>query len=88
MLAVIIPTVWLAVALFFVALCRMAARGDASTAPVIVRGLDELSTSSGTMPALAPVRLRRLHTATPCRSRTARRAQAPRRAPHSGRQRP
>ena len=32
MLFVLIPLVWLAVAAFFVILCRMAARGDASAA--------------------------------------------------------
>jgi hypothetical protein len=86
MLAVIIPTVWLTIALLFVALCRMAARGDASAARADARGLDVLPAGATLM--AAPSRLRRRDTATPCRARGARPAQAPQRVLHGGRQRP
>jgi hypothetical protein len=85
-LAVIIAAVWLAVALFFVALCRMAARGDADAALADARRREGLSTLPAATRFLPRARLRRLDAAPPCRERTPRRA--PQRASHGGRQRP
>jgi hypothetical protein len=88
MLAVIIPTVWLAIALFFLALCRMAARGDESRAapgPRVLAQAPPLRTVT-----LAPSsRLHRRYSTTPCRTAGARTvSRAPLRAAHGARQRP
>ncbi len=43
MLLILIPIVWLAVAVLFVCICAMAARGDAQPAPLIDTSPAELS---------------------------------------------
>jgi hypothetical protein len=88
MLAVIIPTVWLAVALFFVGLCRMAARGDTSAASTGPARLEDLTASRALTPQPAPSRLRRPASVSPCRTASPARAHAFLRSPHGGRQHP
>jgi hypothetical protein len=88
MLVIIIPAVWLTVALFFVALCRMAARGDADAVLADAHRHEEFGALRVPTQPLPRARLRRLDTAPPCRARTPRRAPAPQRAAHGGRQRP
>jgi hypothetical protein len=92
MLAVIIPTVWLAVAMFFVILCRMAARADAghtpaaiSHAPATITLHERLSPASALLPPAS--RLRHRDPLTSCRTRPARRMRVAQGAPHGGRSR-
>jgi hypothetical protein len=87
-LAILIPTVWLTLAAFFVLLCRIAARGDrdvAAASPPIPR----ITLSEGGRLVLAPSANRRLAAGT-CRARTSRRLLATERTErtaHSGRPR-
>jgi hypothetical protein len=92
MLAVIIPTVWLAVAMFFVILCRMAARADASHAPATIAHApttialhERLSPTSALLPPTS--RLRNREPLTSCRTRPARRLRVVPGAAHGGRPR-
>ena len=85
MLAVIIPTVWLAVAMFFVILCRMAARADASHAPATIALDQRLSPASALLPPAS--RLRHRNPATPCRTHPVRRMRVAQGALHGGRPR-
>jgi hypothetical protein len=86
MLAVIIPTVWLAAAMFVVTLCRMASRSDESSA----RLGDGLLAEHGSP---APLRIALLsppqdrEPARPCQARPTRRTYTHQRALHGGRQR-
>ncbi|HEY4451186.1 MAG TPA: hypothetical protein VGN13_06285 [Solirubrobacteraceae bacterium] len=84
MLAVIIPTVWLAVAMFFVTLCRMAARGDASETTRADAREGQRPPAFVTITSLT--RLSQRDPASACRARPARRVYAPQRAAHGGRQ--
>jgi hypothetical protein len=89
MLAVIIPTAWLAIALFFLGLCRMAARGDESLAargPSPVKELPAPRRVTLSAPAGRP---RRRYSPAPSRSTGARAAsRLPLRAAHGTRQHP
>jgi hypothetical protein len=84
MLAVIIPTVWLAVAMFVVMLCRMAARSDASAARLGACLVEEHASA-------APVTITLGRRPQPWRSGSCRvrprRSYIPQCASHGGRQR-
>jgi hypothetical protein len=84
-LAILIPTIWLVLAAFFVLLCRMAARGDediAASSPPMAR----ITVSPrGSFVISQPAR-RRI-AATGCRTAGARRPFVSERTAHSGRQR-
>jgi hypothetical protein len=85
-LAILIPTVWLTLAAFFVLLCRMAARGDKDIAAASAPMARVTSSRRGTL-VIAPA----AHHHTPARTRrpgTAPRLLARERTAHSGRQRP
>jgi hypothetical protein len=84
MLAVIIPTVWLTIAMFVVMLCRMAARSDASAIGARLVG-QHASAAPATITSLSRRPQREL--AGACRARPTRRSYSPQRASHCGRQR-
>jgi hypothetical protein len=85
-LAILIPTIWLTLAAFFVLLCRMAARGDEDVAsPPMAR---IMLSPRGTFVISQPARRRTAATSCHTGARTGRGAVRTQRAAHSGRQRP